>query len=109
MRTLRFIVDGDTIVKDPSCDFNGLFPGSNSNIRAEFVFSPEWRSRTKVAAFWSMLNTEYEPQLLDEDNTCLIPKEALDKPAFKVQILGKYRGRIFKTSTDTVYQRGGVK
>lgn len=106
MRTLRFIVDGETIVKDPSCDFSGLFPGTNPDIRAEFVFSPEWESRVKVVAFWSMLTQEYPPQVLKDDNTCLIPKEALARPAFKVQILGKYRGRKYQTNQTIVYQRG---
>lgn len=107
MRTLRFIVDGETIKQDPSCDFSGLFPKTNSEIHAEFVFSPEWKSRVKVAAFWSMLDKEYPPQVLEDDNTCLIPAEALFRPAFKVQILGKHRGRLFKTNTLTVYQKGG--
>lgn len=109
MRTLRFIVDGETIVKDPSCDFSGLFPGTNPDIRAEFVFSPEWESRVKVVAFWSILGKEYEPQLVNEQNLCKIPEEALEKPAFKVQILGKHRGRNFQTNTTIVYQRGGTK
>ena len=42
MRTLRFIVDNEIIKQDPSCDFTGLFPGKNPNIKAEFVFSDEW-------------------------------------------------------------------
>lgn len=109
MRTLRFIVDGETITKDPSCDFNGLFPKTNSEICAEFVFSPEWKSRVKVAAFWSMLDKEYPPQVLEDDKTCMIPKKALARPAFKVQILGKHRGRTFKTNPIIIYQRGGVK
>lgn len=109
MRTLRFIVDGESIIKDPSCNFTGLFPKSNSEIRAEFVFSPEWKSRVKVAAFWSMLDKEYPPQVLEDDDTCLIPDEALARPTFKVQILGKSRGRTFKTDLVNVYQRGGAK
>lgn len=109
MRTLRFIVEGETITKDPSCDFAGLFPKTNSEIRAEFVFSPEWTPRVKVAAYWSMLDKEYPPQVLDEENSCLIPAEALARPAFKVQILGKHRGRTFKTNSIIVHQRGGAK
>lgn len=109
MRTLRFIVDGETITADPSCDFTGLFPNKNSEIRAEFVFPPEWNRRVKVAAFWSMLDNEYPPKVLEDDNTCMIPEEALAKPAFKIQILGRNRGLPFKTNTVTVYQRGGAK
>lgn len=40
MRTLRFIVNDKNIKQDPTCDFSGLFPGKNSNVRAEFfIFS----------------------------------------------------------------------
>ena len=109
MRTLQFIVDGETITLDPSCELSGLFPGTNQEICAKFVFSPEWKSRVKVAAFWSMLNKEYPPKVIEDDDTCLIPAEALARSAFKVQILGKYRGQIFKTNTITIYQRGGHK
>lgn len=109
MRTLKFIVDGERLELDPSCDFSGLFPGRNPEIQAEFIFSKDWQPRVKVAAFHSMLDKEYEPQILGEDNTCTIPKDALAKPAFKIQIMGKHRGRIFKTNSVTVFQRGGNK
>ena len=109
MRTLRFIVDGETVTKDPSCDFTGLSPRNASEICAEFVFSPEWDGRVKVVAFQSMLDKEYEPQLLGDDNTCEIPKEALAKPAFKIHILGKHKGRVYKTTKFIVHQRGGAK
>lgn len=109
MRTLKFIVKNDIITQDPSCDFNGLFPGANDDLEAEFVFSPEWKNRVKVVAFWSMLDKEYPPQVLNSSNSCKIPVEALARPAFKVQILGKYRGHTVRTNMVTIYQRGGVR
>lgn len=107
-RILRFIVDGETLKQDPSCDFGGLFSRKPQNIRAEFVFSPEWNNRVKVAAFWSVLNTEYPPQLI-EDDSCAIPVEALARPVFKMQILGKYKNHNYKTNTANIYQRGASK
>ena len=109
MRTLKFIVDGDQVTRDPNCGFDGLFPARNQQIQAEFSFSPEWKSRAKVAAFWSILDKEYEPQILNDENVCQIPEKALMNPAFKVQILGKYRGQTFQTNKFTVYQRGGIR
>lgn len=109
MRTLRFIVDGKTIVQDPECDFSGLFPGKNPNIRAEFSFSPEWDNKVKVAGFWSMLNVEYEPKEIEDDMSCIIPAEALAKPTFKMQVLGK-RGRDrIDTNKLTIRQAGGKR
>lgn len=107
MRTLSFIVEGQTVRPNPSCNFNGLFPGKNQNIRAEFIFSSEWKNRVKVVAFSSMMGAEYIPQMLDKNNTCMIPAEALEKPAFKIQVLGKHRGVLTVTDRLTVYQKGG--
>lgn len=106
MRTLRFIVSNNTITEDPSCDFTGLFPAPNQEIQAEFVFSPDWTDRIRVAAFYSVLGTEYPPQIIDE-NRCMIPPEALISPAFRIQVLGNYYGLTKTTNQLTVYQRGG--
>lgn len=107
MRTLRFIVDGDRIKQDPSCDFSGLFPGRNPDILAEFEFSSEWANKVKVAAFYSMLDKEYTPQAILEDNTCAIPPEALEKSSFKMQILGKKGSAKLSTNKTTILQTGG--
>jgi hypothetical protein len=107
MRVLKFLVEGDTIKADPTCGFGGLFPGRNNHVQAEFTFSPEWKSRVKVAAFWSPLDHEYTPQPIEEDGTCMIPVEALQKSTFKVQILTKINGVITSTNKLTVYQKGG--
>lgn len=104
MRALRFIVDGQTIRQDPSCDFSGLVPGTSQRIQAEFMFSKEWKSTPKVAAFYSRLGTEYEPQALNDERTCIIPTEALKKRMFKIQILGA-SGLI--TNKIEVLQEGG--
>lgn len=106
MRTLRFIVNGTTIEQDPSCDFSGLFPGRNPDIQVEFRFSPEWNNKVKVAAFWSMLDAEYQPQEI-KDNICIIPPEALSRTAFKIQVLGKKGKNILTTNKLTIRQTGG--
>lgn len=107
MRTLRFIVDGQTIRQDPTCDFSGLFNSKSSDICAEFIFSSEWNGMTKVAAFWSMLNEEYEPQVIDENNTCIIPSEAFTRAAFKIQALGIKGSGKLTTNKLVVLQTGG--
>lgn len=100
MRTLKFIVDGQTIKPDPKCDFSGLIPGS----QAEFTFSKEWKSTPKVAAFYSRLGKEYPPQVLTDGKTCPIPVEALRKRIFKVQVLGK---NGLETNRFEIDQKGG--
>ena len=51
MRTLKFIVEGQIIRPDPSCDFSGLVPGSEGYLRAEFSFSKDWVNTIKVVSF----------------------------------------------------------
>jgi hypothetical protein len=107
MRTLRFVVDGQIIMQDPGCDFTNLVPGSNGYLQAEFLFSKDWDGYAKVAAFWSATGREYEPQVLKDGKTCMIPAEALVKRTFKVQIVGKKPGSYIKTNRVEVIQNGG--
>lgn len=106
MRVLKFVVDNLTIRPDPDCDFSGLFPGKEDHIQVDFTFSPEWRHRVKVAAFWSIMDKEYPPQVINRDGTCDIPTEALSKVAFKIQVLGKHMDKKFETNKCTIYQSG---
>ena len=107
MRTLRFLVDGQTIKQDPTCDFTNLFSDKNSVVCAEFIFSSEWDDKIKVAAFWSMLDKEYEPQALDNKNSCIIPSEAFSRASFKIQVLGVRGSERFTTNKLIILQTGG--
>ena len=108
MRTLKFIVNGQNIEKDPDCDFDNLVPGTEGYVRAEFKFSNEWAGTDKVAGFYSAMGREYPPRVLTPLNTCDIPAEALKCEKFKIQVFG-LRGADFKLTTDkvTVRQNGG--
>lgn len=107
MRVLKFIVNNNTIMQDPECDFSGLFPGKEKKVMAKISFSSEWDNSVKVVAFWSILGAEYPPQILSDDNTCMIPVEALQRPAFKLQIFGKVKNKKLETTKLSVYQSGG--
>ena len=113
MKTLRFIVDNQTIRKDPTCDFSGLVPGSSGCVTAEFTFSKEWDGYFRVAGFYSPLGIEYPPRELASGKSCVIPFEALQKRSFKIQVVGmkivngeKIR---LKTNKVVVSQNGGKK
>lgn len=108
MRTLKFIVNGQTIAPDPSCDFSGLYPGSEGYLQAEFTFTEEWKNTAKVVAFYSNLGREYEPQILKSNKPCTIPAEALKKRVFKIQVIGKTKeGLRLETNKLAVHQKGG--
>lgn len=109
MRTLRFIVSNNTIKPDPNCDFGGLFPGTEQYVKAEFLFSPEWKSGVKVVGFWSPLGNEYPPQHLEDGKSCMIPTEALKRASFKMRVFGKCNGKRLSTNKLTVLQTGGKR
>ena len=108
MRTLKFIVDGLIIKPDPECDFSNIVPGTSGYLQAEFKCSNDWNGASKVAAFYSMLGREFEPQVLNAANICTIPAEALKNAKFQIQLYG-LRGADFKLKTNkvTVCQDGG--
>lgn len=108
MRVLKFIVDGQTMMQDPACDFSGLVPGSDGYLQAEFVLSPDWNGRSVIAAFYSALGKEYMPQIVNEYGVCKIPKEALAKRTFKVELWGGSKGHTVKTNRVAVHQNGGT-
>lgn len=108
MRTLNFIVEGQLLKIDPECDFSGIVPGTENYLRLKFDLSPEWKDMFKVVAFYSRLGIEYEPQILDDNNTCLIPKEVISKKYFKIRVVGRKKDGIqFETNKIEIYQNGG--
>lgn len=107
MRTLKFIVDGQIIAQDPECDFSGLVPGTDSYLRAEFKFSPQWHGYAKVASFWSALGREYPPKVLEDGKSCIITAEALEKRIFKIKVIGRNGRSMLQTNKIAVMQNGG--
>ena len=107
MRTLKFIVNGQTVTQDPTCSFDGLVPGTDGYLQAEFAFSPEWESTVKVVGFFSNMGREYAPQLLNNNRTCVIPTDALRNRIFKIQVIGKNEKYTIRTNKLTVAQKGG--
>ena len=107
MRTLKFIVEGLIIKQDPNCDFENLVPGTDGYLEAEFTFSDEWNGFVKAASFFSPLGFEYPARLLRNGVVCDIPKEALAKRSFKIQIVGQCGSITMHTDKVEVKQNGG--
>lgn len=107
MRVLRFIVDGQIISQDPTCDFSNLVPGTVGYLQAEFIFSQEWKGCVKAASFYSVSGREYGAEVLKDGKTCAIPLEALAKRIFKVKVTGKGKGLKLTTNKVAVSQDGG--
>lgn len=107
MRTLKFIVNGQTLTPDPNCDFTGLVPGSGGYLRVEFAFSSEWENTVKVVGFYSRLGAEYRPQHLNDGKSCVIPTEVLAKRVFKIQVMGRNATIRLITNKLEIDQKGG--
>lgn len=106
MRVLEFIVDQQKLAKSPNCNFDGIVPGSKGYLEAKFSFSEEWEGCTKVVGFYYG-NTEFHPKALGDENSCVIPCEALKNPSFDIRVFGKRKGFGISTNKITVSQNGG--
>lgn len=84
-RILKFIVAGQTISRDPTCNFEGLHRGTVGYLYAQFSFSREWMGCKKAASFYS-LGKEYAVPILNSQ--CLIPEEALRQREWTVSVTG---------------------
>lgn len=102
-RTLEFMADMQRLRKKPDCDFTGLVAGSVGYLKAKFYFSQEWRGCTKVVSFWFGEDGQVS-LVLDKDNSCIIPSEALKENAFYVSVLGGKPAYRLKTNKIKVRQ-----
>ena len=106
MRTLKFIVDGQILRQDPTCDFNNIVPGTEGYLRAEFAFSQEWDRTVKVVSF-TRGNKEFTPQVLKDNKSCTIPSEALEWRIFQLKVIGRRSDFKIITNKIAVLQDGG--
>lgn len=109
MRTLVFNVKDQIIHRDNSCDFSGLVADTSGYLQAKFIFSDVWDNCAKVAGFFSKNDEEFAPCMLNKDNTCLIPEEALKHHEFKIRVYGRKKDYTITTQPITIKQYGGIK
>lgn len=101
MRTLKFIIQGQQIKKDPDCDFSGIVSGTKGYLYAQFSFSEEWEG-CRMAAVFSSMRKEY-PQPI-KNGRCVIPAEALEWDNFGVRVVGQRDGYRITTNEVKVKQ-----
>lgn len=99
MRILVFDVDKQRIIKHRGCDFTNIVAGSSGYLSAKFHFSgPDWDGCKKAASFW-VEEKEY-PVLLNTDNACIIPTEALTGSSFQVSVMGMRSNGNYRIATN---------
>lgn len=89
MRILEFVAEGQTLKRDPRCDFAGIVSGSRGYLYACFHFSKDWNGCKKVAVF-TCKGKDY-PVAIDY-NMCEIPAEALTGSTVQVYVVGRRPG-----------------
>lgn len=109
MRTLVFNVKSQNIYPNSPTDIGGLVAGTSGYIRAKFLFSEDWDGCVKVAGFNSTDGAEFPPKVLDKENSCVIPTEALAYHEFDMKLYGKKKDYIITTRPIRIKQYGGIK
>ena len=103
MRELRFNVEKQRITKQKDCDFSGIVAGSVGYLSAKFDFSEEWNQcDTKIARFWNS-GSEHSV-ILNADNECEIPAEALTTRIFEISVMGVKSSFRIETNKTRVRQ-----
>ena len=100
-RILKFIINGQNIQPDPSCDFSGIVAGTKGYLCAEFQFTPEWNGCKKAALFSSLGNEHAVPIA---NGKCNIPEKALTWNKFSVKVVGERDGYRITTGKVEVLQ-----
>lgn len=101
MRILKFIVEGQKIIPDPSCNFSGIVKGTKGYLQAEFKFDNDWNGCRKAAVF-NKLGKDYPVPIVG--NKCEIPAEALTWRKFEVSVVGERDGYRITTDKAEVIQ-----
>ena len=109
MRTLVLNVKGQSIYPNSPSDIGGLVAGTSGYVRVKFICSSDWNGCIKVAGFKSSNGVEFSPSPLDNDNSCIIPQEALAYHEFEIVLLGKNREYTINTRPIRIKQYGGIK
>ena len=105
MRNLVFKVEGQRITRENPNEL--IVAGTYGYFKAKFLFSSDWDDYQKVAGFYTKHGQELPPKVIDEENTCDIPKEALELHEFKIKLFGKKNGRFITTKPIVIKQHGG--
>lgn len=103
MRQLRFIVTGQSIKKDSSCDFSNIAKGTKGYLKALFDFDSDWNGCRKAAVF-EKLQTKFPAPIIN--NECMIPEDALTWNYFNVSVVGEREGYRITTNKMEVKQDG---
>lgn len=103
-RVLSFIIEGQSIKKDPNCDFTGLVSGTKGFYQAKFTFDKEWKEYKRIAIFKARNITKFIPII---DGTCPIPDEVTEHLNYRISVLGQNGSQSIPTTEVSIRQNKG--
>ena len=108
MRQIKANVYEDSIVVDPYYYESSMatIPKPDEIVEIHFSFSQDWNGYTKVIGFWDRHHEECEPQMLRDDNVCVLPADVLKDFIFYVKVYGKYGQSLRTTEKRAIIFRG---
>ena len=105
METLRFIVKGQKLKKDPKSPFGKLVAGTKNYYEAEFVLDSAWIGYACLAKYRTN-DGHVEYGALIKGKT-VIPENILEYREFFVSIIGRKGDSQLVTNESKVFQTGG--
>lgn len=87
MRTLKFILDGQKLKKDPSCDFTGLICGTMNYVKLSFDVSGDWNKCFIIVSFLDENDHEIDASEL-KNFECLVPNTTSSYKKYKIRLIG---------------------
>ena len=103
MRTLKFIVSGQRIEKDPNCDFSGIVAGTAGYLSCQFDFDKEWSGTVQVAEFRRYETSDPIPVKI-VGGCCEAPEKVLTGRNWYLRIVGKNKNLKITTNNIRVDQ-----
>ncbi len=90
MKNLYFEVNGSEICCVSRKITDDVSPAENLDTKVWFRFSKEWDDLTKVIKL-TRGGIEFEPQVINDENFCYIPEDAVKSGWFRLKVIGAMR------------------
>lgn len=101
MRTLKYKVQGQNIIRDSGCDFSHIIKGSNNYIRLVFEWDEQWKNKAKVI---SLRNANGEEVNVVLQSKIVLQEKTTNGSIFSFQIYGKEGEEKIQTNREYVEQ-----
>ena len=104
MRTLKFLVDDQSLKKDPTCNYSGIVKGSKGYLQCNFFLSKAWDGCKIAASFWNY-DKEIDAAAVIH-GVCQIPDGATVHRKFGISLIGVKDGYRITTNKIWIEQEG---